>query len=174
MHTPTMPARPTTLVPAVPPMLPPGYGVMHLQDAWYPCRLRHGKPVFLPASPLDLCPFIRCEDYQQALAFCMEEAALEDDECQPLRNMERYPDRIEEMEQWVCEHTGWYPCWWLQETGGIYAGIHLGDEVVPAIFAHGDSLCEALTNLCTRIEQRQQEAELRAWEAWWHETVPVR
>lgn len=150
-------------------MLPPGYGVLHLQDAWYPCRIRHGMPIFILASPLEICPFIHCSDYEEALNFCVEEAALEHYERQPLRSMERYPDRIEAMEQWLFEHIGRYPCWWL-EADGMGAGIYLGDEEgVPAISAHGHSLYEALITLCSMIGQQQREAELLAWEAWWQE-----
>lgn len=165
----------TTVVPVAQSVLPPGYGVMWQNNTWFPCRIRHEMPSFIAGPPLNNALWLHhYPDITDAVNFCVAEAALEQYEFQPLRNMEQYPDRIEAMEHWLFEKIGRYPCWWLHGADSICAGIYLDNEVFPAIFAYGDSLCEALITLCSMIEQQQREADLLAWETWWHESASTR
>ena len=163
MQASTMSAMPTTVVPVVQPMLPPGYGVLRLANAWYPCRLVGGQPTLMRTVDNEHDLWLSCAGYEQAQQCCFEDAEL------------AHYDEIVAIEHHLFTQTGRWPHWIDMAGHTIAASIVPGEGSASAeIVSYAPSLYGALLALAEEVERQRQEAEQHSWEAWRQELAPVR
>lgn len=159
----TSPLTSTPLVSPAQTSLPPGYGVLRLANAWYPCRLVGGQPTLMRTVDNEHDLWLSCAGYEQAQQCCFEDAELA-----------RY-DEIVAIEHHLFTQTGCWPHWIGMAGHTIAASIIPGEGSASAeIVSYAPSLYGALLALTEEVERQRQEADLYAWEAWQQESVPTR
>lgn len=164
---------PLTSTPLVSPAhtsLPPGYGLLHLANAWYPCRILQGQPRLIATATSENEPWVSSAGYEQAQRFCFEDAELAHYAC-----FEDYPDRVLDLCHLLFEQTGDWPRWQITAGHAIAVGIRLDQRFTsPEMVSYAPSLYQALLGLAEEVERQRQEAEQHSWEAWRQELAPVR